>query len=489
MRISPAVLLLAATVLVAASFGGAVASGPGAPVPPHGPAIDFARDVQPILAASCVRCHGPRKTEGELRLDSQAGLLKGGESGPVVAPGDGKASLLYQLLVETDPDKRMPRRKGPLSPAQIDTVRRWIDAGAPWPEGVVIKAPSPPPPSAVAAESADPDEARVSFNKDVRPILADNCYACHGPDRNHRQRDLRLDLEEVATAPLPSAAIAIVPGHPETSALLQRVTDPDEQKRMPHVSSGKPRLTAAQIDTLRRWIAEGARWEPHWSYIRPGRSSPPAVKDTGWLRNPVDAFVLAPIEKAGLRPSPEAEGRDLLRRLSFDLTGLPPTPDEVRAFLADTAPEAYERQVDRLLASPRFGERMAVPWLDLVRYADSVGYHSDNPRTVWPYRDYVIGAFNRNLPFDQFTAVQLAGDLLPDASLEQRIASGYNRLLQTTEEGGAQPKEYRTIYLADRVRNASAVWLGATVGCASVTTTARSLPGSGLTASPRSSPT
>ena len=449
-----------------ASVGGALASAPGpAPTTPA-PAVDFARDVQPILAASCVRCHGPRKTEGALRLDTPEGLRKGGDSGAAFAPGDGKGSLLYQRLVAEDPDKRMPRRRRPLTPAQIETVRRWIDGGAPWPPGMVVTAASRPPAAVAKAAASPTDGPLVSFNKDVRPILADNCYACHGPDRNRRQMDLRLDLEEVATAPLPSDEVAIVPGHPETSALIERVTDPDEQRRMPHVSSGKPRLSAAQIDTLRRWIAQGARWEPHWSYIRPTRPSPPAVKDADWPRNPVDAFVLAGIEKAGLAPSPEAERRELLRRASFDLTGLPPTPEEVRAFLADTAPDAYERQVDRLLASPRFGERMAVPWLDLVRYADSAGYHSDNSRTVWPYRDYVIGAFNRNLPFDQFTAVQLAGDLLPDASLEQRIASGYNRILQTTEEGGAQPREYRAIYLADRVRNASAVWLGATIGCA-----------------------
>ena len=235
---------------------------------------------------------------------------------------------------------------------------------------------------------------------------------------------------------------------------------------MPHASSGKPRLSAGQIDTLRRWIAQGAKWEPHWSYIRPVRPSPPPVQRADWPQSAVDAFVLAGIEKEGLTPSPEAERRDLLRRLSFDLVGLPPTPEDVRAFVEDASPGAYERQVDRLLASPGFGERMAVQWLDLVRYADSVGYHSDNPRTVWRYRDYVIDAFNRNLPFDQFTAVQLAGDLLPDASMEQRIASGYNRLLQTTEEGGAQAKEYRAIYLADRVRNASTVWLGASLGCA-----------------------
>jgi mono/diheme cytochrome c family protein len=412
-----------------------------------------------------VRCHGPRKTEGELRLDTREGLLKGGDSGAVVLPGDGKGSLLYQLLVETDPDKRMPRRRGPLTPVQTETVRRWIDQGAPWPDGAVVKAAPAALPAATAAHATS-EGAVVSFNKDVRPILAENCYACHGPDRNRRQRDLRLDQEDVAKAPLPSGQVAIVAGHPETSALVQRITDPDEQKRMPHVSSGKPRLSATQIETLRRWIAEGAQWEPHWSYIRPTRPSPPAVKRADWPKNPVDAFVLAAIEREGLAPSPEAERRELLRRLSFDLTGLPPTPEEVRAFVEDTAPGAYERQVDRLLASPRFGERMAVHWLDLVRYADSAGYHSDNPRTVWRYRDYVIGAFNRNLPFDQFTAVQLAGDLLPDPSMEQRIASGYNRLLQTTEEGGAQPKEYRAIYFADRVRNASTVWMGATLGCA-----------------------
>jgi len=452
-----------ASAVVVTCLGGALASARGQAVPGPAPAVDFAREVQPILAASCVRCHGPRKTEGDLRLDTREGLHKGGDSGAVVLSGDGKGSLLYQLLVATDPDKRMPRRRRPLAPAQIETVRRWIDQGAPWPEGIVVRALSPAPEDRAGRAGA---ATGLSFNRDVRPILAENCYACHGPDRNRRQKELRLDLEEVATGPLPSGHVAIVPGHPETSALLQRVTDPDEQKRMPHVSSGKPRLSAAQIETLRRWIEQGAPWEPHWSYIRPTRPSPPAVKDADWPLSPVDAFVLARIEKEGLAPSPEAERRELLRRLSFDLAGLPPTPEEVRAFLEDTSPNAYERQVDRLLASPRFGERMAAYWLDLVRYADSVGYHSDNPRTVWPYRDYVIRAFNRNLPFDQFTAVQLAGDLLPDASPEQRIASGYNRLLQTTEEGGAQPKEYRAIYLADRVRNASAVWLGATIGCA-----------------------
>ncbi len=196
------------------------------------------------------------------------------------------------------------------------------------------------------------------------------------------------------------------------------------------------------------------------------RAALPAVKNSTWAKGALDTFILAEIEKQGLSPSAEAEPNELLRRVSLDLVGLPPTPEEIHAFRADKAEGAYERVVDRLLASPRFGERMAMSWLDLVRYADSVGYHSDNSRVVWRYRDYVIDAFNRNLPFDRFTAEQLAGDLLPSPTSEQKIASGYNRLLQTTEEGGAQPQEYRAIYLADRVRNASTVWLGATLGCA-----------------------
>jgi cytochrome c553 len=459
--------------MVVAAIGMAPARARGPAAAPAGTRVDFVRDVQPILAASCVRCHDAATADGDLRLETRQGLLTGGATGPAVVPGDGKGSRLYQRLVLNDPRKRMPRKEDPLTPVQIETVRVWIDQGAHWPEGMrVTRAPGAPPARAGASVVAARDEAArteaglVSFNKDVRPILADNCFACHGPDRHQRQAGLRLDREEGATAALTSGHVAIVPGEPDMSALIHRITDPDEESRMPHASSGKARLGAGQIEILRRWIEQGARWQAHWSYLVPVRAALPPVRRTGWSNNPIDDFVLARIEEEGLAPSPEAARHELLRRLSFDLTGLPPTPEDVRAFVADETPGAHERQVDRLLASPRFGERMAAHWLDLVRYADSVGYHSDNPRTVWPYRDYVIGAFNRNLPFDQFTAVQLAGDLLPDASPEQRIASGYNRLLQTTEEGGAQPKEYRAIYLADRVRNASAVWLAATVGCA-----------------------
>jgi mono/diheme cytochrome c family protein len=434
------------------------------------PAVDFVRDVEPIFSAACVRCHAAGLEQGQLRLDTREGFSRGGASGPAVVAGDGRQSLLFQRLVLEDPQKRMPWLSDPLTPAQIDTVRRWIDEGAPWPDRVTVALAAParstPRPGPEAAGSSPAGGPRLSFNKDVRPILAGNCYACHGPDRNNRQAGLRLDREEVAKSPLASGHVAVVPGSPERSALIERITDPDEGRRMPHVSSGKERLSPAQVAVLRRWIEEGAVWQPHWSYIPPSRSPLPRVRRSDWGRTAIDAFVLAGIEAQGQEPSPEAGPRALLRRLSFDLTGLPPTPEEVRAFLDDERPGAYERQVDRLLASPRYGEKMALAWLDLVRYADSVGYHSDNARIVWRYRDYVVDAFNRNLPFDRFTVEQVAGDLLPNPTLEQRVASGYNRLLQTTEEGGAQPKEYRAIYLADRVRNASTVWLGATLGCA-----------------------
>jgi cytochrome c553 len=454
--------VLSVPVAIALSGGALARSSPEAPSRTAA-APDFARDVQPILAASCVRCHGPAKQKGRLRLDTRGGMLTGGEYGPVVTPGRPKQSPLYTNLVETDPVHRMPQEGDPLPPAEIETIERWIAAGAPWPDGLVVVDASPP---AARRPFRFAGQATVRFNRDVRPILAEGCFACHGPDRNRREAGLRLDVEDVAKAALRSGAVAIVPGSPDESALLARVRDPDESRRMPHPRSGKPRLSAAQIDVLRRWIAEGASWEPHWSYTPLVRPEVPAVMDAAWVKGPLDAFVLARLEAEGLGPSPEAPRAELLRRLSFDLTGLPPTPEEVTAFENDPRGDAYERQVDRLLASPRYGERMASFWLDLVRYADSVGYHSDNARPMWRYRDWVVSAFNRNLPFDRFTALQLAGDLVPGAGFDERIASGYNRLLQTTEEGGAQPKEYRAIYLADRARNASTVWMGATMGCA-----------------------
>jgi hypothetical protein len=309
----------------------------------------------------------------------------------------------------------------------------------------------------VTASPAAADEP-IRFNRDVRPILSDKCFACHGPDATHRKADLRLDTAD-------GARQVVVPGKPAESELIARVTSPQKSRRMPPAKSGKE-LSAAEIDLLRRWVEQGARYQAHWSYLPPQRPAVPAVKNAAWPRDAIDRFLLARIESAGLLPSPEADAITLVRRLSFDLTGLPPTPAEVDTFLADDRPDAYDRLMDRLLASPHYGERMALYWLDLVRYADTVGYHGDQEHAIAPYRDYVIKAFNENKPFDRFTAEQLAGDLLPGAGVEQKIASGYNRLLQTTHEGGAQDKEYRAKYAADRVRNVSAVWLGATMGCA-----------------------
>ncbi len=311
----------------------------------------------------------------------------------------------------------------------------------------------------LALASAASAAGRVDFNRDIRPVLSDNCFACHGPDANKLKAGLRLDLGEVATRPLKSGATAIVPGKPAASELVRRIyaTDPDDL--MPPADSHKT-LTAAQKELLKRWIAEGAEYRGHWAYEPPRKAAVPEGQ------NPIDFLVQTRLQEPGLKPSREADPHTLARRLHFDLVGLPPKPEEVAAFESERSPAAYARMVDQLLASPRYGERMAIGWLDVVRFADTIGYHSDNPRNIWPYRDYVIRSFNQNLPFDRFTREQLAGDLLPNPTVEQKVGSGFNRLLLTTEEGGAQPKDYESRALTDRVRAVGTVWLGLTVGCA-----------------------
>jgi len=304
----------------------------------------------------------------------------------------------------------------------------------------------------------------VDFSRDVVPILAANCFKCHGPDGKERKGGLRLDVADGPFKPAESGQVAIVRGKPDKSQLVQRIFSDDDDERMPPPKSNK-HLTEAQRQTLKQWIAEGAVYKRHWAYLPPQRPPVPAAGPNDHAQNALDQFVLAKLHEQKLRLSPEADRVTLIRRLYFDLTGLPPSPEQVAEFVNDSSPNAYEKLVDRLLASEHFGERMAMYWLDLVRYADSCGYHSDNERDVYLYRDYVIASFNRNKPFDRFTIEQLAGDLLPDATDETRIASGYNRLLQTTEEGGAQAKEYTAKYAADRVRNLSSVWLGSTMGC------------------------
>ncbi|MEX2118672.1 MAG: PSD1 and planctomycete cytochrome C domain-containing protein [Pirellulales bacterium] len=311
---------------------------------------------------------------------------------------------------------------------------------------------------------AAPAAGAIRFNRDILPILSDTCFACHGPDENKRESDLRLDNHEGALADLGGRA-GIVPGKPDESEVFLRITEADPSMRMPPAESGKT-LSEHQIERIRRWIEEGADWQEHWSYTPLERPELPAVSDESLVANPIDRFVLARLDELGMRPSASADRVTLVRRLYFDLVGLPPTPEQVSAFVNDPTPDAYERLADSLLASPHYGERMAMYWLDLVRYADTTGIHGDNHRDVAPYRDYVIAAFNENKPFDRFAVEQLAGDLLPEATLAQKVASGYNRMNMTTAEGGAQAKEYIAKYAADRVRNASTVWLGVTLGCA-----------------------
>jgi Protein of unknown function (DUF1553)/Protein of unknown function (DUF1549)/Planctomycete cytochrome C/Concanavalin A-like lectin/glucanases superfamily len=304
----------------------------------------------------------------------------------------------------------------------------------------------------------------IDFNRDIRPILSDNCFQCHGPDAAARQGELRLDREEDAVAARKEGA-AIVRGKPAESELVRRITHANADERMPPADSGK-QLSAVQIELLHRWVEQGAKWQAHWSFIPPKRPLFPEVSDSQWLRSGLDAFILHRLDRESLKQSPEAPKATLLRRVSLDLTGLPPTLAEVKAFLADASPDAYERAVDRLLASPRYGERMAVRWLDAARYADTNGYQTDAERVMWRWRDWVIEAFNQDMPFDQFTVEQLAGDLLPKPTLDQRIATGFNRNHRGNAEGGIIPEEYAVEYVVDRVETTSTVWLGVTLGCA-----------------------
>ena len=305
----------------------------------------------------------------------------------------------------------------------------------------------------------------VTFNTHIQPILSENCYQCHGPDSGSRKADLRLDRDEFAFKPLKSGQPAIIKGHATASEVVRRMRHKDPKEVMPPPVTHKV-ISEQQLALVEKWIDQGAHYEEHWSLIPPRRAPVPTVTDTTWPKNPVDQFILARLRKEGLTPAPEAGKAALLRRVTLDLTGLPPTPEEVDAFLADTRPDAYGQAVDRLLASPAYGEQQARYWLDAARYADTHGIHIDNYRSIWPYRDWVIKAFNANQPFDQFTIEQLAGDLLPNPTVEQKIATGFHRCLPTTGEGGAIAEEYLATYAKDRVETTSAVWLGLTTGCA-----------------------
>jgi hypothetical protein len=318
-------------------------------------------------------------------------------------------------------------------------------------------------PNAAPAKPVGP--RTISYNAHIRPILVENCFACHGPDSAARKAGLRLDRFSDATAMRGSNA-AIRPGDPLASEMIRRISLPKADALHMPPGAGHEPLSSYERSLLTRWIAEGAEYEPHWSLIPPKSQALPKVRDTKWVRNPIDRFVLARLEKEGLTPAPEADKRSLIRRVALDITGLPPTADEIDHFLADPSPKAYEAMIDRYLASPHWGEHRGRYWLDAARYGDTHGIHIDNYREIWAYRDWVIDAFNRNLPFDRFTIEQLAGDLLPKPSLDQQVATGFTRCNITTSEGGAIDEEYKVLYTRDRTETFATVWLGTTFNCA-----------------------
>ena len=306
----------------------------------------------------------------------------------------------------------------------------------------------------------------VLFNRDIRPILSDRCYTCHGPDKANRKSNMHFDTEEGAFTPLNMGGFAIVRGDPSKSVMLQRISSDNQAFRMPPAYMGYAKLPDREIDLIRRWIAQGAKWQKHWSFIPPEIAPRPQVMHKAWPREAFDYYVLAHLEREELGPSPEADPATLVRRVTLDLTGLPPTPSEVSAFLNDRSPNAYEKVVDRLLSSRRYGETIAWQWLEAARYADTNGYQSDGARNMWRWRDWVIDAYNRNMPFNEFTIEQLAGEMLPHANPNQIIATGFNRNHRTSAEGGIIDEEFRVAYVVDRVDTTSSVWLGLTVGCA-----------------------
>ncbi|MGH9696844.1 MAG: DUF1549 domain-containing protein, partial [Bryobacteraceae bacterium] len=391
---------------------------------------------------------------GKLRLDSEAEILKGGASGPAIVAGKSGDSLLLKRILGLTDAPRMPIGGAPLSSLQVQLIGAWIDNGK-----------FDTSETSTAASVASPTKTSAQFASEVRPILAARCYSCHGP--NLHQNGLRLDSLDAILKGSDSGKV-VVPGHSQNSRLISRLLA-QERPMMPY---GGPPLAKNEIATIRQWIDAGApgpdstaplaagKAPGHWSYIKPVRSPLPQVKNAAWCRNPIDRFILARLEHEGLQPAPDAPKSTLLRRVYLDLIGLPPSPKELKAFLADQSPDAYEKVVDRLLASPRYGERWARPWLDLARYADSNGYEKDRQRTAWEYRDWVIRALNQDMSFRDFTIDQIAGDMLPNPTKDQLIATGFNRNSMLNQEGGIDIDEYYWYSLVDRVSTTSVVWLG-----------------------------
>ncbi len=428
-----------------------------APALTHAASVEFQADIKPIFERSCGQCHIGAAL-GKLRLDSEAAVLRGGASGPAIAPGHSGESLLVKRLLGLTDAPRMPMGGQPLSTAQIGLIRQWIDTAKF---------------QSASGEQPAPTDLKASpvYAKEVRPILASRCYGCHGPDV--QQNGLRLD-SLAAILKGSDFGPVVVPEKGDQSRLIRRLLA-QERPQMPY---GGPPLSTGEITTIRKWIDAGApgpddttpiaanKSAKHWAYIKPVRPAVPVVQNAAWCRNAIDNFIVAKLEKEGLKPSPEATRAVLLRRVYLDLTGLPPSPQEVDAFVADHTPDAYEKVVDRLLASPHYGEKWARQWLDLARYADSNGYEKDRRRTAWEYRDWVIRAFNADMSFREFTVDQIAGDMLPNPSKDDLIATGFNRNSMLNEEGGIDVNEYYYYTLVDRVNTTASVWLGSTLGCA-----------------------
>ncbi len=430
-------------------------------------AVDFNRDIAPVLRLSCAKCHSADAAMGKLKLGTEAELLQGGVSGPAIIPGNSGSSLLVRRLLGATDAPRMPLAADPLPADKLALIRAWIDRSGP----ARASNASATPVEERAAAQAPAANASALFGTQVRPILAARCYTCHGP--NVQQSGLRLDSLASILAGGDSGKI-LKPGNADMSRLVRRL----EARERPQMPYGGPPLSKDQITLIRQWIDSGAAGPDstapvaqdqrlkHWAYRKPVRPEVPVVQNGGWSRNSIDRFILLRLESEGLAPSAEAGKPTLLRRVFLDLTGLPPTPQDLDAFLADQTPDAYERVVDRLLASPRYGERWARPWLDLARFADTNGYEKDGRRTAWEYRDWVIRAFNQDMSFRQFTIEQIAGDMLPHPAQDQLVASGFHRNTMLNQEGGVDPEEYYWYELVDRANTTASVWLGSTLGCA-----------------------
>jgi hypothetical protein len=434
--------------------------------------IDFVRDVQPIIERSCLKCHSGDRPKGKFAINTRDNALKGGGDQVDIIPGESGKSPLIHFVARVIQDSEMPPTgKGdPLTGVQVGILRAWIDQGARWPVDLVLGGPVIARKS-LSTNSLPPAAKRpVDFVKDIQPILAENCYVCHGPKQH--ESELRWDNKQIAMHGGEHGRV-IIPGNSAASRMIQLVGGLEPDLIMPQ--KGTP-LTADQVGLLRAWIDQGANWpesasvkvvdpRDHWAFKPPIRPAVPTVKNKSWPRNPIDNFVLARLEAENLRPSPEADRSTLLRRLSLDLTGLPPTLDEINAFLNDHSPKAYDKVVQRLLASPHYGECWARHWLDAARYADSNGYEKDLTRSVWPYRDWVIDAYNTNMPFDQFTIDQLAGDLVPNSTLDDKVATGLLRNSLLNEEGGIDPEQFRNEAIIERIDVLGKAFLGLTLNC------------------------